>query len=281
MGSGGLKRPTTSLAGIDEFLIARNPDPGSTLPYLLRIPVGREPMVVRARDTWPRTAKIYCHPGDEWPENPDIVETVAVKSCMRRGNAIDLILDRGKENRSMFVFAKAHGRDVIFWQSARTAKQARPNISIPTARASGQLMTVICDSHERYAWKFSHQQVTTEKRALEAGDYAVAVDGSIVAVVERKSLADFVSTLTTGKLRYLMAALAASPKAALVIEERYSEVFKLDRVRPAVVADGIAEAQVRFPNVTIVFAENRALAQEWTYRFFGAALLHHAESQNC
>jgi len=65
--------------------------------------------------------------------------------------------------------------------------------------------------------------------------------------------------------------LAAVPRAALVVEERYSSVFKLDFVRPAVVADGLAECQVRWPNVPIVFCETRKLAQEWTYRFLAAA----------
>ena len=96
-----------------------------------------------------------------------------------------------------------------------------------------------------------------------------------MAAVERKSLPDLVATLTGGKLRYLLADLASLPRAALVVEDRYSAVFKLDRVRPAVVAEGLAEAQVRFPSVPIVFAETRPLAQEWTYRFLGAALDHH------
>lgn len=39
----------------------------------------------------------------------------------------------------------------------------------------------------------------------------------------------------------------------------------------------LAAAQVRYPNVPIVFCENRALAQEWTYRFLGAALAFAAE----
>ena len=64
------------------------------------------------------------------------------------------------------------------------------------------------------------------------------------------------------------------PRAAVVVEDRYSAVFKLDRVRPAVVAEGLAEAQVRFPTVPIIFAETRPLAEEWTYRFLGAALEH-------
>ena len=99
----------------------------------------------------------------------------------------------------------------------------------------------------------------------------------MVCVVERKSLTDLVATLTGGKLRYLMAALASVPHAALVVEDRYSSLFKDERVRPAVLAEGIAEAQVRFSTVPIVFAETRPLAQEWTYRFLGAALAHHTE----
>ena len=54
-------------------------------------------------------------------------------------------------------------------------------------------------------------------------------------------------------------------------------MFKLDHVRPSVVADGIAECQVRFPAVPIVFCETRKLAQEWTYRFLAAARVGLAE----
>jgi hypothetical protein len=34
----------------------------------------------------------------------------------------------------------------------------------------------------------------------------------------------------------------------------------------------LAEVQVRWPEVPIVFAETRPLAEEWTYRYLGAAL---------
>ena len=89
--------------------------------------------------------------------------------------------------------------------------------------------------------------------------------------MERKSLVDLVASLTGGKLRYTLAELAALPRAAVVVEDRYSRVFKLDRIRPAVVADGLAELQVRWANVPIVFCETRQLAEEWTYRFLAAA----------
>ena len=265
---------------MDDFVVARNPDPDSTLPYLVRLPLGPQGVVLKVRDTWPRTAKVYCHPSTDWPSDPEVVERVPVRSCVRRGAAVDLVLDRGRENRSQFVFTKARGREVVFWQSARTRKQARPNVTVPSARASGHQLDVVVDTRERYAWKFSAQQTKTAKRALPVGDYAVdGADGRPAAVVERKSLEDLVSTITGGKLWTLLAALADVPHAALVVDERYSSVFKLDRVRPALIAEQLAEAAVRYPSVPIVFAETRQLAQEWTYRFFGAALNHRLNEQ--
>ncbi|MDY7105504.1 MAG: histone-like nucleoid-structuring protein Lsr2 [Actinomycetota bacterium] len=263
--------------GVDELVIARNPDDESTLPYLVRLPLGPDGVVLKARETWPRTAKVYCHPSDDWPAEPEIVERVPVRSCVRRGAAIDLVLDRGREKRSQFVFTRARGREVVFWQSARTGRQARPNVAVPTQRSGAGHLEILVDARERYAWDFRDQQATTAKRPLPAGDYAVAVDGDVVGAIERKSLADLVATLTSGKLRYLLADLATMPRAALVVEDRYSAVFKLSRVRPATVVAGLAEAQVRFPTVPIVFCETRALAQEWAYRFLGAALAHHHE----
>jgi len=74
--------------------------------------------------------------------------------------------------------------------------------------------------------------------ALPCGDYGIAVVGRLVAAVERKSLADLVSSIINGKLRYAIGDLAALPRAAVVVEDRYSQIFKLDGVRPAVVATG-------------------------------------------
>jgi hypothetical protein len=264
---------------VEDFVVARNPDEDSALPYLVRLPLGSDGVVLKVRDTWPRTAKVYCHPSSDWTDGLEVVERVPVRSCVRRGAAIDLVLDRGRENRSQFVFTNARGREVIFWQSARTNRQARPAVTTPTRRSSGRVLEIIVDSHERYPWRFSAQQATTSRRALSAGDYAVEVDGAIVGAVERKSLADLASTLTGGKLRYLLAALDELPRAALVVEDRYSAVFKPSFVTPGVLAEGLAEAQVRFPAVPIVFCETRPLAQEWTYRFLGAVLAHQLDDE--
>ncbi len=58
----------------------------------------------------------------------------------------------------------------------------------------------------------------------------------------------------------------------MVVEDRWSSVFAQQHVRPALVADGIAELQVRWPSIPIVCCETRKLAEEWTYRFLAAAL---------
>ena len=256
-----------------ELVVARNPDPDSSLPYLLLVPLAGG-LVFRARDTWPRTTAVYCHPvpAADWPAAPDVVERVPLRACSRRGAAIDIVADRGREQRSQLVFTQARGRQVVFWQSPRTAKQSRPDVRLPTARGSGIAdLAIVVDAHERYPYRFGAQQVTTVRKGLRCGDYAVELDGTVVAAVERKSLPDLVGSLTSGRLRYALGELSALPRAAVVVEDRYAKVFALDRVRPSTVADGVAELHVRWPSVPVVWCESRKLAEEWTYRFLAAA----------
>ncbi|MBA3430718.1 MAG: hypothetical protein H0U16_04450 [Actinobacteria bacterium] len=67
------------------FVVARNPEEDSKLPFLLRLPL-EGGLVLKARDTWPRSARIYCHPFEgAWPEGAEILEETPVVSCRRRG----------------------------------------------------------------------------------------------------------------------------------------------------------------------------------------------------
>lgn len=63
--------------------------------------------------------------------------------------------------------------------------------------------------------------------------------------MERKFLTDLAYSLTTGKPKFQLAELSPIPCAAVVVEERYSQVLKLEHDRPSVVADPIAECQIR------------------------------------
>jgi hypothetical protein len=256
------------------FLIARNPEAGSRLGYLVRLPAPGGDVILKAAETWPRTKALYCHPA-EWPDTPQIIEAVPVRACRRRGVAIDLVLERPRENRAQFIFTTARGRDVIFWQSPRTTARSRPGVRVPTRRASGlQTVTILVDTRERYPYRFERQQATTQRRALPAGDYGVALDEEIVAVVERKSLDDLAHRLIDGSLTYALAELSTVDRAAIVVEDRYSALFKLEHVPSGFAPELLARLQVRYPNVPIVFCDTRPLAEEWTYRFLGAALAH-------
>jgi ERCC4-type nuclease len=99
-----------------------------------------------------------------------------------------------------------------------------------------------------------------------------------VAVVERKSLSDLSARLIDGGLTYALAELATLGRAALVVEDRYAGLLKLQRVASGFVPDLLAAVQVRYPAVPIVFCDTRPLAEEWTYRFLAAALAYaHAQ----
>jgi hypothetical protein len=103
------------------FVVGRNPQADSKLPYLLRLPLA-DGLVLKARERWPATARVYCHRFEEaWPEDTEIVEQTPVRLCQRRGAAIDLVLERRRRARSQFVFTQVKGREAIFWQTQKTA----------------------------------------------------------------------------------------------------------------------------------------------------------------
>ena len=265
------------------FLIARNPDEESSLPYLLRLPV-EEGVELKAREPWPVTARVYCHPLEEgWPAEAPVVEEVPVRRCARRGQAVDLVLDLGRNNRSQFVFTQPRpdrggGRPMIFWQTARTARRARPGTRVPTRRAPGPgALTIEVDTRERYGYRFANRPVERRRRALAVGDYAVLGGGDVlVAAVERKTFEDFTSSVVDGSLGFRLAELAGVPHAAIVVEERYGALLKAPHVQPGWLCEALTRLQVRYPAVPIVFADSRKLAEDYTYRFLATALDQHA-----
>lgn len=283
-----MKQPPATLAcepyaWAVSFVVARNPDPDSRLPYLVRLPIDGG-LILKVQDTWPRTSRVFCARVEGgWPAKAEIVEEVAVTLCRRRGVAIDLALDRPRENRSQFVFTTLpSGREGIFWQTRKVVTTARPGARIPGRRASGiPELVIVVDSREHYPYRFSKQQATTVRAALAAGDYAVSADdGSPVAVVERKSLADLAGALTNGTLVFELAKLAELPRAAVVVEDRYGNLLKHAYAPAGFLPDMLARVQVRYPEIPILFLETRPLAEEWTFRYLGAAMAEYESEQH-
>jgi hypothetical protein len=258
------------------FVVARNPDGESSLPYLLEVPIGGG-LLLKAAQPWPMSSRVYCHPFDGVADGSgsgglEVLEDVGVRMCAWRGQAVDLVLDRSQHNRSQFVFTTARGRPAIFWQTPFVARRARPGARVPRGRApvAGGL-SISVDTREQRPYSFAGREVAVVRAALFAGDYAVHGPAGVVCAVERKTANDFASSATSGVLGFAMADLSALPAAAVVVEDSYSAVISHSHVRAGWLADVIARLQVRAPNVPIVWAETRALAEDWTYRFLATA----------
>jgi len=235
-----------------EFLIARNPQATSALPFLLRLPLPQGDLWFKAQQTWPRTARVYCHPLGYAPviEDLEILERVGVTVCQKGGPAIDLVLARRANKRSQFVFVNSHGRCVILWQTARSAKAARPGVRIPHTRGNRNDILYI-DTRERYGYTFKTHQAGTVRRALPAGDYAAIRGDTIIASVERKRLEDFSTSLVDGSLNFVLAELAALPIAAVVVEGTYSALLRHKYTRPGFLPTLLARLQLRYPRIAI------------------------------
>jgi len=263
--------------GRPRFRVARNPDPESRLPYLIRLPI-EGGLVLKARETWPRANRVFCsQDAIPWDESADLIDDVPVLLCRRRGAAIDLVLDRPSLSRSQFVFTVARGRPAIWWQTQKTAQAANPGARIPRGRAAAAL-TIAIDTREKYGWKFAGRPLAIERRALPAGDDVAIVDEAVVAVVERKTLENLATSLSDGGLAFQMQRLAEVARAAIVVEGDYPDLFRTQPGRGSWLADMLGRLAVRYPEVPVIFAGSRRFAEEWAYRFLEAAAAERVES---
>lgn len=86
-------------------------------------------------------------------------------------------------------------------------------------------MKIIIDTREQRPWTFSDYDCETERKGLVTGDYSlVGLEDHIS--IERKSFADFLGSIGTGRDRFMreMQRLKAYPVKALIIEATYSEI---------------------------------------------------------
>ncbi len=62
----------------------------------------------------------------------------------------------------------------------------------------------------------------------------------------------------------------------VVVEARYGALVNDQHTQPGWLLELVARLQIRYPAVPIAFADSRKLAEEYTYRYLAAALVHHA-----
>ena len=259
----------------DDFVIARNPEAGSALPYLLRIPSGEQGIVLKARETWPRTAKVYCHRAARGRAEPEVVERVPVRLCERRG-ASDRPRARPRSREPLAVRPDPHPR----WSRGDLLAVAAHGQAGPTQRrcrragARREWLTSRSWSTRTSATRTGSPRSTRprRRRGLPAGDYAVALEDRIVAAVERKSLADLsaaaccrascvtpwpISRHSVGRpLSSRTATRGSSPRARTTVD---GGRWRSPRRRSAC------------RTCRSCSARTRPLAEEWTYRFLAGS----------
>lgn len=257
-------------------------------PYRIEIRRGDERVIalwVQAR--WPGGGKqIFClREGDGEDADADgfdpsefpIIERVPVTRLERYGKQLSVILDRPRRKRCNFLFLsknyknKPGSYEQIFFRTQSGMQQHR---SASRVKLQGRgAYRVVIDSAERYPWRFGSTE--TERRTLPAGDYAVDVEGELMAVAERKTFENLLSDV--GSVRVLHAKLEDLSRyrhAAMVIEAEYRDFLstrKLNGRWPAShTARVLAELHVLHPGVQIVYAGSRKAAEQWCAAWFDA-----------
>ncbi len=253
-------------------------------PYRLTIRQGEKLLLaLRVQDRWPgQKGNIFCIREENWELEAPIgeIERVPVISLNRFGKRLAVVLDRPKNKRCDFLFLTKKYKtregeyEQIFWRTQQALKERKPRVKITTYH-TGRL-NVLIDNNEKYAWRFPESSV--EKVKLPVGDYALKDYNGIIAVVERKTFDNLLAEF--GRMPVFhqqLAELSAYRYSALIIEANYSDFLNPNKMKfynPSFAAKAIAELYALHPKLTIVFAGNRKLANEWAYRFFDAINAH-------
>ncbi|HDP70249.1 MAG TPA: hypothetical protein ENN38_05530 [Actinobacteria bacterium] len=253
-------------------------------PYRLNIIQGEKEIIcLRVQERWPGTkGQIFClnEEGREWPQPIAEIERVPVVSLSRYGKRLAIVLDRSKNKRCDFLFLKKSYKskegeyEQIFWRTQQALRERRPRIKLTLQGAES--LQILIDANERYPWRFSGCEV--KKAGLPAGDYALAENDGLLAVVERKTFDNLIAEFgRMSSFHQTLGELESYPHKALVIEAAYADFLKADKLKyysPSFAAKAIGELHAMHPNLSIVFAGNRKLANEWTLRFFSAVKSH-------
>lgn len=265
-------------------------------------PVGASPNYLPCRllttTAWPQSKEVFClaYTPATKTEQADVTylrevqrspilgvrESGYIDAATHQGTVtVHLMLDRPRNKISSFRItehaykeaSKGHYRRIL-WGTPQTVRAPHTR---PWLRATRRTypFTVIIDSQEKRPWSFG-AGCPIERRRLTFGDYALRspVDGSMLMVIERKSLADLVRYFSNLEpLHHALFALETYPHRALVIEATYQDCLKPDKVTPYAtdyVARVLADVEAFHPTVKILYLPSRHAAQEWVLRYFQA-----------
>jgi len=134
-------------------------------------------------------------------------------------------------------------------------------------------MKIVRDSREQSPFHFDGEQyenIEVQEASLTTGDYSLAGLESRVAV-ERKSLPDFMASISTGRERFERELIRARGLDAfmVVVEAPFSEIVAgnyRSRMQPKAATQTVYSFMSRY-RATFHFAQSRAMAEYATFHF--------------
>ncbi len=140
------------------------------------------------------------------------------------------------------------------------------------------MITITIDTREQTPWHFPPDQANVRRGTLKTGDYAL--DGDAGFAIERKSLDDFIGTISSGWARFCreLARMGDWPAKVIIVEGRLTDVvFWQDAsgniiypdhqhplCAPSFVLKRIAELTMR--GASVLLAETPELASALAYK---------------
>ncbi|MCM8832704.1 MAG: ERCC4 domain-containing protein [Candidatus Omnitrophica bacterium] len=238
-------------------------------------------LCLNVQERWPGPNKqIYClreghFNEDELPKSEPI-EICFIKLKKQYGKKLEIVLDRKIKKRCWFLFLKKEYKkkkgefyEQIFWITQSSVTIRRKGAYIPKG-GKEIVFEVIQDKRERYPYKFENAII--KKENLPCGDYGLVKNGEIIAVVERKTLDNFIHQIATYDiLKISLEELRQFKYKAVVFESPYSDFInpkKNKYYKPTYIAEILADLFVSFPDIQFIFCDNRKFANEWIYRWF-------------
>ncbi len=129
-------------------------------------------------------------------------------------------------------------------------------------------MKLIVDTREQTPWHFPMELVEVRRDTLQYGDYSL--DGDVWSI-ERKSLPDFVGTITSQWERFCreLEKMPAEPQRVIIVGGSVTQIMQRDyngAVQPKYVMRRVAELTMM--GVSILFCDNESFAAMTAYRLF-------------
>jgi len=236
---------------------------------------------LNVQEKWPGPGKkIFCQflgncgASDLPCEEP--LEICSIVKQKRYGKRLIIILDRRTRKRCWFIFLKKEYKTrpgefyhQVFWITQSSERIRRPGAYVPRVK-EGTFCEIIIDKREHYPYKFGY--ATIKRENLPVGDYALMKDDKIIAIAERKTLDDFLGKIGMyDTFKATLNELTTYKFKALIFESPYSDFLNPKKIKPYsanYIAEILSDIAVRFPEIQIIFCDNRKFAQEWLYRWF-------------